>query len=411
MRLGPAIAAIGLALACGGGHAAGVFLPVGTPAPASPTAHTSAGEARQSRFARIAHNELQRARAEVGNLGRSHLLLNIGERLQLDVAVERTTRTLDGYTLSGNIDGGRGGFVTLAVHQQMVAGSIWTWDANYEVAPVGDGVHVVRQVTHEPVECGGVAQATSPESTAPAPTSGASDEAVVVDVLVFWTPALEAALGEPSVKLTIDWSIAYTNDILERSGALVSLSLVGSERLDVEEVEGVERVDDDLLEALEGVHATERANTLGADFVSLFKGDTTGGVAFGPASVVGYPHTYVFAHEIGHSLGVNHDRGAGLSPGWFYNSAYVSIQTDHALSRCYITAVAYATACYRAGVSAVYDLPYYSSPLRYHRVLGTPLGVSRWSNSRGWDGPADAVLAINRNRRDNSNIRQRPSTL
>ena len=406
MRPAPAIAAIGLALACGGGHAAGVFLPVGTPAPASQMAQASAREAHQGRFVRIAHNELQRAHAEVGNFGRSHLLLNISERLQLDVAVERTTRTLDGYTLSGHVDGGKGGFVTLAVHQQMVAGSIWTWDANYEVAPVGDGVQVVRQVMHEPVECGGVAQATSPESTAPAPTSGASDEAVVVDILVFWTPALEEALGEPFVKLTIDWSIAYTNDILERSGALVSLNLVGSERLDVEEVS-----QEHLFEALTDASATERADTLGADFVSLFKGATTGGAAFGPTSIVGPPHAYVFPHEIGHSLGVDHDRGAALAPGWLYNSAYVSIQTDHALSRCYITAVAYATACYRAGASAVYDLPYYSSPLRYHRVFGTPLGVSKWSNSRGWDGPADAVLAINKNRRDNSNIRRRPSTL
>ena len=400
MRSVPAIAAICLVFACGTpGHAAGVFLPVGTPAPASQRAQASAGEAHQSHFVRIAHNELQRARAEVEGFGRSHLLFNMSERLELTVAVERTARTLDGYTLSGHVDGGKGGLVTLAVHEQAVAGSIWTWQANYEILPVGGGVHAVR-VMDELVECAGGPKAPSVEPAAPTPTNSTSGEAAVVDLLVFWTPAIESARGgEPHVKLTIDLATAYTNDVLERSGALLSLNLVGSERLDIEEVS-----DNHILEALKGAHATERANTLGADFISLFKA-SGGGSVFGSMSFVGPPHAYVFAHEIGHNLGVMHDRGAELGPGLSYNSAYVSIYFGHHVT-CDITAVAYATACSRAGLRAGI-IPYYSTPNRYHPATGVPLGVSRLSTRRGWDGPADAVLTINRNRHRNSDIRPR----
>ena len=349
---------------------------------------------------RIAHNELRRARAEVGNFGRSHLLFNISERLQLDVAVERTTRTLDGYTLSGNIDGGKGGFVTLAVHGQAVAGSLWTWEAKYEIEPVRSGVHVVGQVMDDPVECAGAVQSQSVEPATPAPTTSTSDEAAVVDILVLWTPALEAAMGDEShVKLTIDFAIAYANDALERSGALVSLNLVGSELWDVEEghlhAQGL----------LTSDHATERANALGADFVSAFIAGL-GGWASLSTSAVGFPHAQTFAHEVGHNLGVDHDRGA--EGGKSYNAAYVLVSTGHAATGCYITAVAYPHTCPSFGLIPK-NIPYYSTPNRHHPLTGAPLGVSGLSNSRDWNGPADAVLAINRNRHRNSNIRTRPA--
>ena len=415
MRLGPAIAAIGLALACADcGHAAGVFLPVGSPVPAGQTAEAPARKALRSRFVRIAHDELQRARAEVGNFGRSYLLFNMSERLELDVAVERTVRTLDGYTLSGHVDGGKGGFVTLAVRGQAVAGSIWTWEANYEIAPVGGGIHAVRQVMDEPLECGGVAQAPSVGPTAPAPPSGAIDEIAVVDVLAFWTPALEAAKhGELHVKLTIDLAIAYTNDVLERSGALVSLNLVGSERLDVQEISV-----DHLVDMLRSAYVKERADALGADNIAAFHSGRfpnsysvasgTNTKPYTPLSVNG-PHIHIFSHEIGHNLGLSHDRGATIGPSLLYDGGYVAVATSFAGTRCHITTMAYGIACQGAGLEARM-VPYYSTPNRHHPLTGTPLGVSRMSNIRGWGGPSDAVLKINQSRHRASNIRPRRST-
>lgn len=417
MRLGPATVAIGLTLAVGDpGHAAGVFLPAGMSAPASQATPASAEEVRQTRFVRIAHSELQRARAEVGHFGRSRLLLNVSERVAFEVEVERVAQTLDGYTLSGNVDGGKGGFVTLAVHREAVAGSIWTWGASYEVVPVGDGVHAVRRMMDEPWECGGVVRTRSTELNAPTPPNSASSEPAVVDILVFWTPAVEAARGgESYVKLLIDFAIAYTNDALERSGALVSLNLVGSERADLDDVSAYDLVRDDVLAR---VNATERADMLGADFISVFAAGTTGlasALADGtPVSVFGMSHlggthVNVFAHEMGHNLGLWHDRGARSAPSRSYDGGYASISTNYMTVRCHITIMSYSTICLSAG-SLYTTIPYYSTPNRYHPGTGMPLGVSRLSDVRSWDGPADAVLAINETRHRSSSIRPHPST-
>ena len=406
MRLGPATVAIGLTLAVGDpGHAAGVFLPAGMPAPASQATPASAEEVRQTRFVRIAHSDLQRARAEVGDFGRSRLLLNVSERVAFEVEVERIAQTLDGYTLSGNVDGGKGGFVTLAVHREAVAGSIWTWGASYEVVPIGNGVHAVRQVVDAPLDCGVVVPEPSTELNAPALTNGASSEPAVVDILIFWTPALEAARGgESHVKLAIDLAMAYANDALERSGALVSLSLVGAEQLDIPDG-NTNRVPEEL-------YTSERADALGADFVSAFVVGHGGGARTMngyPASVVGNGSPYVFTHEVGHNLGLHHDRGTETAPGYSYNVGYVSIATQYTMTRCDRTIMAYSTACRNAGLDYSRRLPYYSTPNRYHAVTGTPLGVSRLTKVRGPDGAADAVFAINQNRHRSSEVRPRRS--
>ena len=362
---------------------------------------------------RIAHDELRRTRVEVDGFGTSRLLFNVGEHTEFDVTVERTTRTLDGYTLSGHIDGGKGGFVTLAVHRQAVAGAIWTRGASYEVAPIGGGLHAVRRVADEAFECG-VAQAPSVELHAPAPTGSAGDAAAVVDILVFWTPALEAERGgESAVKLWIEFAVAYTNDALERSGALVSLNLVGYERADLEEMSTL-HLDDDVLER---VRATDRADALGADFISVFMvGEYRSSASVlqdgTPVSAIyTYPrrwNPYAFAHEIGHNLGLWHDRGAGGGPSRSYNGGYVLLDAGSHLARCDVTIMSYHTLCGSAG-SHAHLIPYYSTPKRYRPGTGTPLGVSRLSSIRGWDGPADAVLAINRNRHRKSDIRPRRS--
>ena len=414
MRPAPVMAAVSLAFACGhSGHATGVFLPVGTLAPASQTAQATAGEVRQSHLVRIAHNELQRARAEVDSFGHSHLLFNMSERVQLAVAVQRTTRTLDGYTLSGHIDGGKGGFVTLAAHGRAVAGSIWTWGTNYEIVPVGGGVHAVRQVPDEAVECSGEVGTSSVQPTPPARTIGAVDEIAVVDVLAFWTPALEVARGgEHHAKLVIDLAIAYTNDVLERSGAFVSLNLVGAELLDVQEINVAQ-----LFDVLRGAYVTERADALGADNIAMFHSGRFPGQYSAANSTTTPPNTKLsvnapsartFSHEIGHNLGVFHDRGARIAPSYAYDGGYVAIARRFAGTDCHITTMAYGVRCQDAGLESK-RIPYYSNPNRYHPLTGTPLGVSRLGGIRDWNGPSDAVLEINRNRHRASNVRPRRS--
>ena len=78
--------------------------------------------------------------------GSGHLVLNVAEGLEFEVAVDRTERTLSGHSLSGRVVGVAGGAVTFAVHAEAVMGTVWTPGAAYEVAPLKDGVHVVREV-------------------------------------------------------------------------------------------------------------------------------------------------------------------------------------------------------------------------------------------------------------------------
>ena len=236
----------------------------------------------------------------------------------------------------------------------------------------------------------------------------------MVDILVLWTPALEAVLGgESRVKLSIELNIAYTNDALERSGALISLNLVGTARVEIHEVNPFEVLED---EVLARVHAIERADTLGADFISVFSTghpiSLAGGTRGTPVSVFNSPRvaaSSTFAHEIGHNLGLAHDRGTHLSPNYSYNGGYVSVEAHYALTRCYATIMAYETRCLAAGLQHK-RVPYYSTRSRYHPATGTPIGVSRLSRIRGWDGPADAVLAINLNRHRSANVRPRSAT-
>lgn len=193
MRPAPAIAAIRLVFAwCAPGHAAGVFLPVGTAVPASQTAQPTVGDVGQSRVARIAPNELQRTPAEVGNFGRGHLLFNMGERVELDVAIQHTARTVDGYTLSGHIDGGRGrlrharGIPAGGGRLHLYLGGGLRDRARRRRRPA------VRRVMDEPLECGGVAQAPSVEPPHP-PQRAAQGKRQ--RMWTFWTPALESPEG------------------------------------------------------------------------------------------------------------------------------------------------------------------------------------------------------------------------
>ena len=411
-----ALAAVALALASWT-QAAGLFLPV-TPQSASgwvavagqgTTASRPVGEMSERRV-RIARNELARARDDVEYSGTGRLLLNVRTDVGLDMVVERTAPTKWGYSLSGRIEGGATGFVTLVVHEQAVAGTIWTPNAAYEIVHLGGSVHALRDVTNRPhPECAGAVRpdlATSRETA----QSGV-DDGSVVDVLVVWTPAgEERAGGETQVKSWIDMAIAYTNDALERSGALVSLNLVGAEKVDYQETEravshfaqeDISRLLDPADGHMDGVHALR--DTLGADLVSLVSG-LYGGAAYisGAFSVVD-GSSFVFAHEIGHNFGLWHDRADKLNGPAAFQHGFVS--SSRPSLRCRGTIMSYPDRCISSGRRSSAVIPLYSSPWRYLPADGTALGVSRFSNGRGPDGPADAVLGLNRWRHRIANFR------
>lgn len=407
-RVALGVAALGLL--AGGSHAAGLFLPVdqagaavdGAPAAGSPFAPraTALVPDMWGRQVRIARHELVAAHESVVNAGAGHLLLNVSASVRLNVVVERTAPTKWGYSLSGRVAGRGWGFVTLVVHKEAVAGTIWTPDVAYELSYLGSGVHSLRDVTSTPPpECGGALPAAVAD--APAPQSG-PDDGSVVDILVVWTPAAEALYGggEPQVLSRIDMLVASTNDAFERSGAFVSLRLVGAEKVDYAEANSGDRLADlgtDLGRLrttddghMDGVH--DQRDVLGADLVYLLV--SRGGGLAGSQFMVGGGRGRTFAHEVGHNFGLGHER---------YEQRYTRLRPyGHGFTtrRCRNTIMSYGDGC-----RSRRNYPFYASPWRYIPVDGSALGVTRFSHVRGVRGPADAVLTLNRNRHGVANLR------
>lgn len=385
-------------------YAAGIFLP------ATATDLKSAvdqGVARAAlakpgeRRVRVAHEALNVARDDVEIAGEARLLFNVRDRLQLDVVVDRTARTRWGYSLSGRVVGEGVGFVTLVVHEEAVAGSIWTPDSAYELNHLGEGIHALRDVTNaSPLECGGALASSGGRNWRQlGPTTRQADGGnSVVDVLVVWTPEAEEKHfggGEARVRLQIDNMVAYTNDAFERSGAFITLNLVGAERMD-----GYTETDwfTDLgrLAVPDDGHmdrATDLRDDLGADLVYLLSRIDAGLANWRGAFSMGGRHASTFAHELGHNFGIGHER-LDFPELWYY---YGFTTED-----CQVTIMSYGTECRarfrfsrRSGVNLP---PLYASPWRYSPGNGIALGVTRFSKRRGARGAADAVLTLNRNR-------------
>ena len=398
------------ALALGSGlHAAGLFLPAGPASDVAPVA--KAAPARRSaaavpdaweRRVRIARHELAAARADVETAGAGRLLLDVRDGVRLDVAVERTAPTMFGYSLSGRVAGGSAsaGFVTLVVHEEAVAASIWTPDSAYELRYLGGGVHALRDVTNAPpVECAGTVSAAEAQRAQPTvwpENTRAAEENTVVDVLAVWTPAAEEdAGGEPQMLSRIDMAIAYTNDAFERSGAFVQLNLVGAERVDYSEsgssLTDIIRLDDPDDGHMDGVH--DRRDALGADLVQLravFDGPRRAAGAF---SIVGARNgPSIDAHEFGHNFDLRHERAQDGAFG--YQHGFTS-------ETCQSTIMSYG---FVGCVWKLNTLPFFASPWRYSQG-GRVLGVTRFSKERGARGPADAVLTLNRNRHRVADLR------
>ena len=384
------------------GQAAGLFLPVADNSTAPATTpydsmRTAPLAGPWERRVRIARPELTAARDDVANAGAGRLLLNVRDGVRLDVVVERTAPTRWGYSLSGRVAGRNGGFVTLVVHEEAVAGSIWTPNSAYELSYLGGGVHALRDVTNTRLAvCGGGLPAAASSATgAPTAQSGA-DDGSVVDILVVWTPAAEEVYGggKTQVLSRIEMLIAYANDAFERSGAFVSLNLVGAERVDY--METTSGVDLGRLAVLDDGHMDdvhERRDSLGADLVYLLVSGGRGIAQLSGPFSVGTERVVTFAHEVGHNFGIEHER-------YEFNLWNTRYQHGFTTGACEVTIMSYGTECYRRRL-----IPFYASPWRYSPRDGSALGVTRFSNVRGVRGPADAVLTLNRNRHPVANFR------
>ncbi len=237
-----------------------------------------------------------------------------------------------------------------------------------------------------------------------------SDRDVTIDVVVAYTPAArEAAGGAAAIEAEIDLMIAETNEAYAASGVRQRVALTGRSEVPYAETFGlrdVYQLADPEDGELDEVHAL--LDRTGADVAHLIVGRPYNvcGIAFLPG--LGWPGAFgitrrdcggiVFAHELGHNMGLSHDRfqvqvnqgGVFSHPGYGYVNQRM-FESGAPPSTRWTTIMAYEVHC---GLADAWCAPLlrFSNPLQRHD--GDPLGVAHGAGS-GVTGAADAVAVLN----------------
>ncbi len=367
------------------------------------------------------------------------LTLNLFDDVVFAATVERTAPTSSGgYSLSGPLDGVEFGSMTLVVNGGIVAGTVHTPLTTYAIRPVADGVSVVHEVDRafecelwdpwvdargSPGAAGGptfpaadpVDATADPVDPAAAESDGAEDGSVI-DLLVVHTPAARAGFGgTPQIEAFVDLAVADLNRSLEASGVIQRVNLVHQAEVAYTEASNHNDLVRHLADPTDG--NADEAHTLrdayAADLVHLIQaGSFLGGVAqvLGPFGATHYDTLSLLSHELGHSMGLQHDRYNEPSNYPFpYSHGYVNqaaFEPGAPPDSRFATLMAYITQCRDAGFFCPWTNTFSNPDLTYN---GYPLGVPGDEPSSAVDGPADARRSLNELRTTVANFRVRES--
>ena len=397
----------------------------------------------RSRIAAIDFGQLAAARSEAVQRRPSNLRLNLFADAEFEAVIERTEPTLTGHTLTGRLAGDPLSTVVLAVNGDYIAGTVWSPDGMHDIRTLGAGPAVIRQLDPAALGRCGVGEAppaprpdASPAPWAsgspiaggsradPAPQAGLqvknaaqADDGSLIDVLVVYVAGTRIPHGgHRAMRAIIDRDVAMTNEAYRESGAEQRIALVGAVEVDWpwREIHASHQV----LNFLEGkgdgyleeVHALR--DLYAADLVVLHTGDLAswqggsgGGIAFGTSSPAGNERlafsiasSAAFAHELGHGMGLSHERQYDRSNEPFpYSHGY----------RFWATHPNWGEHEWSTIMAALLPtLPRFSNPRqKWSDESGVPLGVPGDEPSDRADGPADAVRSLNEMRRAIANYR------
>ena len=430
MKLSLLVGALFVASGANAGPPEGLFFPVVGAGPAGGDAVRPV-EVRQ-RLVRVDGAQLDHARRLVQRHRAAPALLNLLDDAVFHVVFERTASTASGYSLAGRIADVPSGRVVLVVNGDVLAGRVWTPQASYSIRNRGADLHIVEKV--DPASAlplavpripslGGRAQPQRKPQSAVQEQDGVAQ----IDLLVFWTPAARRAVyGLAAMQANVDLKVAIANEAYVDSGVAQRVRLVGATEVDYEDAKAddIDRLVDPAGGFLSEIH--EIRNSYAADLVSgiVRFGGGLGGIAqlmtelttdFAPSAfslvdVLALETT--LAHELGHNMGLNHDRYVAhaqrdfliqnglLSPDdkislFPYGYGYVNQRAFSGVSPCWRTIMAYPAQCFDAGLIPV-DLPRFSHPEQnYPPPDGDPLGVPLDSPVTESSGPAHSVLSLN----------------
>lgn len=312
------------------------------------------------------------------------LRLNLFDDVDLTAFLDRVERTATGYVWVGRLEGIEPSSVTIAVTNDVLAGTISSVDTTYVVGYAADDIHVVQEINRAafPPELPPVTVPVGPAGTGPPDVL--DEDGSQIDVLVVYTPAARAAKGgTSSIEALIDLGISETNQAYANSGAVQRVRLVRKEEIAYIESPDMSTDLSRLRSTSDGhmdsVHALR--DTYGADLVQLIVNSsgacgiayllTTQESSFAPWGF-GVTHyscvspNYTFGHELGHNMGLHHDLYVtGSSTGTYaYSRGYVNqaaFVSGASSSKRWRDVMAYNDQCVANGFSCTRIL-YFSSP-------------------------------------------------
>jgi hypothetical protein len=304
-------------------------------------------------------------------------------------------------------DTGTQGYGILVINGNRVTGAIETGGRHYLIEPVAGGPsHLLREVNTEAyprdIHIDPPARPSRQGvTTSQSPTVSAATTITVVRLLAVYTARAKTILVTPGDKISLD--VAIVNQGMINSGIPLRVSLVkvATVTTTYNEQAAADSAQP-LYDLTSGINANFPAirtmrNDVAADLVTMYldRPEYCGiawvlypslNAAYGFSAInANCQGTATLAHELGHNMGLYHDRYVeAAATSAKYNYGYVN------LAGKFRTIMSYPNKCSAYGITCT-RITYYSTPLRSYN--GRPVGIAA-----GTAGAADASRLLRENR-------------